>query len=286
MQPQMATEKTKPTINISGRLTSLERPLIMGILNLTPDSFYKASRCEAKEQIAARARAIVEQGGDIIDAGAYSSRPGAGFVSEKEETERLCRGLEIIRETYPDIPVSVDTFRAGVADRAIKEFGAAMVNDISGGTDPHMFETVAANKVPYVLMHMRGTPETMQELAGYRHITAEIIKYFSRKTALLHQLGVNDIILDPGFGFAKDLDDNYRLLRDLPEFAPFGMPLLVGISRKSMIYRLLGTTPEESLNGTTALNMLALTKGADILRVHDVKECAETIKLFLKTNGK
>lgn len=282
----MATGRTKPTLNIAGRLVSLERPLIMGILNLTPDSFYKASRCEEKGRIAARAREIVEQGGDIIDAGAYSSRPGAGFVSEKEETERLCRGLEIIRGIYPDVPVSVDTFRASVADRAIKEFGAAIINDITGGEDPAMYGTAAANKVPYVLMHMRGTPETMQNYTGYGNITAEIIKYFSQKTAHLRSAGVNDIILDPGFGFAKELDDNYRLLGGLHEFAPFGMPLLVGISRKSMIYRLLGTTPEESLNGTTALNMLALMKGADILRVHDVRECAQTIKLFLKTNGK
>lgn len=281
----MAKESTKPTLNISGKLTSLERPLVMGILNLTPDSFYQKSRCRDREQIAARAKEIVEQGGDIIDVGAYSSRPGANHVSETEETRRLCFGLEIIRELYPDIPLSIDTFRAKAAKTAIKEFGAAIINDITGGGDPEMYETAAEYHLPYVLMHMRGTPETMQQYTEYTDITAEIIKYFSQKTAELHSAGVNDIILDPGFGFAKGIDDNYRLLNELHEFTPFGMPILVGISRKSMIYKLLETTPVESLNGTTALNMLALTKGADILRVHDVKECVETVKLFQKTNS-
>lgn len=282
----MATETTTLTLNIAGKLISLKRPLIMGILNLTPDSFYAESRCEGRERIAARAREIVEQGGDIIDAGAYSSRPGATDVTEEEETKRLCEGLGIIREIYPDIPVSIDTFRAGVARKAIEEFGAAIINDISGGADPAMYSTAAKFHTPYILMHMRGTPDTMQLHTQYGNITAEIIKYFSEKIARLHAVGVNDIILDPGFGFAKELDDNYRLLNELHEFTPFGMPILAGISRKSMIYRLLGTTPGESLNGTTAANMLALTKGANILRVHDVRECAETIKIFQKTNGK
>lgn len=282
----MATGNTKPALNIAGRLTSLERPLIMGILNLTPDSFYKESRCEGKERIAARAREIIEQGGDIIDVGAYSSRPGASDVPATEEIKRLCDGLETIREIFPDVTVSIDTFRADVARKAMDEFGAAIINDISGGCDPTMYETAAKYQVPYILMHMRGTPDTMQQYTRYDNITAEIIKYFSEKIAMLHSAGVNDIILDPGFGFAKEMDDNYRLLNELQDFAPFGMPLLVGVSRKSMIYSLLGTTPEESLNGTTALNMLALMKGADILRVHDVRECVETVKIFQKTKGK
>lgn len=282
----MATGNTKPALNIAGRLTSLERPLIMGILNLTPDSFYKESRCEGKERIAARAREIIEQGGDIIDVGAYSSRPGASDVPATEEIKRLCDGLETIREIFPDVTVSIDTFRADVARKAMDEFGAAIINDISGGCDPTMYETAAKYQVPYILMHMRGTPDTMQQYTRYDNITAEIIKYFSEKIAMLHSAGVNDIILDPGFGFAKEMDDNYRLLNELQDFAPFGMPLLVGVSRKSMIYSLLGTTPEESLNGTTAPNMLALMKGADILRVHDVRECVETVKIFQKTKGK
>lgn len=273
------------TINIKGELVLLDKPLIMGILNITPDSFYTKSRYNETDTIAARAKEIVSEGGDIIDIGAYSSRPGAKDVSEEEELERLSKGLNIIRNIFPGIPISVDTFRATIAKEAVEKFGADIINDISGGADPEMFCTVAKLGVPYILMHMRGTPETMQNMTDYENITADMIKYFSGKIAALHKLGVNDVVLDPGFGFAKNLEDNYRLIKELGDFKPFGLPLLAGVSRKSMIYKLLGITPEESLNGTTALNMLALTKGADILRVHDVKECAEVVKIFMKTNS-
>ncbi|MEG1998702.1 MAG: dihydropteroate synthase, partial [Bacteroidales bacterium] len=228
---------------------------------------------------------IISQGGDIIDIGAYSSRPNAEEITEKEELRRLREGLETIRSTFPDITISVDTFRSTIAKEVVEKFNVNIINDISGGLDPAMFSIVAKLGIPYILMHMRGTPGTMQNMTYYENITADIIKYFSKKINALHQAGINDIILDPGFGFAKNLEDNYRLMRELRDLKPFGLPILAGISRKSMIYQLLHSTPEDSLNGTTALNMMALTKGADILRVHDVKECVETIKIFMQTNS-
>lgn len=272
------------SLNLGGELVSLSRPLVMGILNVTPDSFYAESRTPAPEQIEARVRQIVDEGADIIDIGAYSSRAQADDIAPDEEMRRLASGLEIIRKLYPQAHVSVDTFRADVASRCVREYGVQMVNDISGGElDPRMFETVAELKVPYILMHMKGTPQTMMQQTHYDHLIAEMLYYFAERIARLESLGVNDIIIDPGFGFSKTLDDNYRLMNRLDEFARMGRPLLVGISRKSMIYKLLGTSPDESLNGTTVLNTLALLGGAHILRVHDVKEAVETVKIVSKT---
>ena len=272
------------SLNLGGELVSLSRPLVMGILNVTPDSFYAGSRTPAPEQIEARVHQIVDEGADIIDIGAYSSRPQADDIAPDEEMRRLASGLEIIRKLYPQAHVSVDTFRADVASRCVREYGVQMVNDISGGElDPRMFETVADLKVPYILMHMKGTPQTMMQQTHYDHLIAEMLYYFAERIARLESLGVNDIIIDPGFGFSKTLDDNYRLMNRLDEFARIGLPLLVGISRKSMIYKLLGSTPDESLNGTTVLNTLALLGGAHILRVHDVKAAVETVNLVSKT---
>lgn len=272
------------SLNLGGELVSLSRPLVMGILNVTPDSFYAGSRTPAPEQIEARVRQIVDEGADIIDIGAYSSRSQADDIAPDEEMRRLASGLKIIRKLYPQAHVSVDTFRADVASRCVREYGIQMVNDISGGElDPRMFETVAELKVPYILMHMKGTPQTMMQQTHYDHLIAEMLYYFAERIARLESLGVNDIIIDPGFGFSKTLDDNYRLMNRLDEFVRMGRPLLVGISRKSMIYKLLGTSPDESLNGTTVLNTLALLGGAHILRVHDVKEAVETVKIVSKT---
>lgn len=269
------------TINIQGELVSLNRPLVMGILNITPDSFYESSRCIDVSKAVERAGQIIEEGGDIIDVGAYSSRPGAEDVSEEEEIERLKSVLPIIRKKYPNAIISVDTFRSGVARFAVTECGADIINDITGGEgDEKMFATVAELRVPYILMHMRGTPQTMQLQTDYDNIITDIIAYFSKKVDELHQLGVNDIILDPGIGFAKSLEQNYNIIKNLTDIAQIKLPLLVGVSRKSMIYKLLNTSPSEALIGTVALNTMALTKGANILRVHDVKECVETVKIF------
>ena len=269
------------TINIRGDLVSLKRPLVMGILNITPDSFYESSRCIDVAKAIERAGQIIEEGGDIVDVGAYSSRPGAEDVSEVEEIERLKSVLPIIREKYPNAIISVDTFRSSVARFAVVECGADIINDITGGEgDEKMFATVAELRVPYILMHMRGTPQTMQLQTDYDNIITDIIAYFSKKVDELHQLGVNDIVLDPGLGFAKSLEQNYNIIKNLTDIAQIKLPLLVGVSRKSMIYKLLNTTPSEALIGTVALNTMALTKGANILRVHDVKECVETVKIF------
>ena len=269
------------TINIRGKLVSLERPLVMGILNITPDSFYESSRCIDTGKALERARQIIDEGGDIIDIGAYSSRPGAEDVSIDEEIARLRSVLPLIREQFPNAIISVDTFRSEVARYVVEECGADIINDIMGGEgDNDMFETVAQLKVPYVLMHMRGTPQTMQNNINYDNVLVEMIAYFSEKIEKLRLLGVNDVVLDPGFGFAKSLEQNYNIMKNLTDIAQFNLPLLVGVSRKSMIYRPLNISPDESLTGTVALNTIALAKGADILRVHDVKECVETIKIF------
>lgn len=274
---------TKPlsyTINVRGQLLDLSSPCVMGILNVTPDSFYAESRKQSDEEILRRADEILEQGATIIDIGAYSSRPGANEVSPEEETERLTHALSIIRKAHPDAIISIDTFRASVAETCVRDFGADIINDISGGElDKDMFQTVARLQVPYILMHMKGTPQNMQQDTHYDNLLADILQYFGRKIDELHELGVNDIILDPGYGFAKTLEQNYQLLREQESLLQFGLPLLVGISRKSMIYRLLGTTPQEALNGTSVLNTIALTKGANILRVHDVREAMETIAI-------
>lgn len=275
---------THYTLNLGGQLLSLATPRVMGILNVTPDSFYDGSRCPEKAEITERVHTIVREGADIIDIGGYSSRPHAADISPDEEMRRLSVGLEIIRKHYPDAFVSVDTFRAEVARRCVEEYGVQIINDISGGElDLKMFETAADLHVPYILMHMRGTPDTMMTLTDYDNLISDMLYYFSERIARLESLGVNDIIIDPGFGFSKTLDDNYLLMKHLDEFARIGLPLLVGVSRKSMIYKYFGTTPAESLNGTTALNVLALLGGANILRVHDVREAVEAVRIVCKT---
>lgn len=268
------------TLNVQGRLLDLSVPQVMGILNVTPDSFYAASRTEQEESIRNRVRQIVAEGGSMIDVGAYSSRPGADEVSVAEEMERLRRGMKIVRTEAPQAVVSVDTFRADVAKMAVEELGADIINDIAGGElDRAMFPTVAKLGVPYILMHMKGTPQTMQEAPHYDNLMKEIMLYFAEKIQQLRNLGQKDIILDPGYGFAKTLDHNYELLRHQDMLHIFELPLLVGLSRKSMIYRQLNITPDEALNGTTVLNTIALMKGTNILRVHDVKEAVEVVKL-------
>ena len=271
------------TLNVRGHLLDLSEPQVMGILNVTPDSFYAESRMKTEEAIRRRVRKIVEEGGSMIDVGAYSSRPGADDVSADEEIARLKRGMKIVREEAPEIPVSVDTFRADVAKMCIEELGADSINDISGGElDKEMFHTVAKLGVPYILMHMKGTPQTMQEAPHYDDLMKEVMLYFSEKIQQLRDLGQKDIILDPGYGFAKTLDHNYELLVHQEMLSIFELPLLVGVSRKTMIYKLLGCTPDEALNGTTALNTIALQKGASILRVHDVKEAVEVVRIVTK----
>ena len=267
-------------LNIKGNLVSLDTPVVMGILNVTPDSFYAASRQRGETDIERRIETILSEGGAWIDVGGYSSRPDAEDVSPEEEMRRLEPALRLLRDRYPEVPVSLDTFRAEVARWGVEEYGAALINDISGGElDEAMFRTVAGLRVPYLLMHMRGTPRTMQRHTDYADLMEEVMLYFARKVRELRLLGVNDIILDPGFGFSKTLEQNYRLMRHLEEFAVFELPLLVGVSRKSMIYRLLDATPEESLNGTTVLNTFALLHGADILRVHDVRQAVEAVRI-------
>ena len=272
------------TINVSGRLIDLAEPHIMGILNITPDSFYSDSRKLTEESIRLQVRKIVDEGGQMIDLGAYSSRPGADEVSVSEEMERLRKGMKVLREEAPDIPVSIDTFRADVAKMCVEELGADIINDISGGElDSKMFSTVARLGVPYVLMHMKGTPQNMQQEAHYENLMKEIMLYFAEKVQRLRDLGQKDIILDPGYGFAKTIDHNYELLQHQEMLKIFELPILVGLSRKSMVYNLLESTPQQALNGTSVLHTLALLRGANILRVHDVKACAEVIKIVQKT---
>ena len=269
------------TINVSGTLLPLSTPKVMGILNVTPDSFFSGSRKQTEEEIRGRVSEIVSEGGDFIDIGAYSSRSGADDVSPEEEMSRLRTGMRIVRELAPDIPVSVDTFRADVAKMSVEELGVNIINDISGGElDPEMFPTVAKLGVPYILMHMKGTPQTMQQSPHYDDIVKEVTLYFAEKVQRLRDLGQKDIILDPGYGFAKSLEHNYQLLSHQEMLQVFDLPILVGVSRKSMIYKLPGATPQEALNGTTVLHTIALTKGASILRVHDVKEASECIKIL------
>lgn len=268
------------SIRVNDRLLSLETPQVMGILNLTPDSFYSGCRAQAEEEVAARIRQIRDEGASIIDVGAYSSRSGAEHIPAHEEMERLRRGLVQIHREWPEAIVSVDTFRAEVAEWCVGEEGVAIINDISGGEmDEAMFPTVARLGVPYILMHMQGTPQTMQTNPKYEDLVPEVFAYLAQRVERLRTLGVKDIILDPGFGFGKTLDHNYELLGRLQEFRLFDLPLLVGVSRKSMIYRFLGGTPQTSLNGTTILNTVALLKGAHILRVHDVREAVEVVRL-------
>ncbi len=256
---------------------------MMAILNITPDSFYAASRRggAGDDEIARAVDAMAEQCAGIIDIGGYSSRPGAADVSADEEFERVARGLEIIRRRHPDMVVSVDTFRAEVAARAVAEFGECVVNDISAGSlDAGMIPAVARMGVPYIAMHMRGTPSTMQQHTDYEDITRDVKEYFRDKLKELHEAGVRDVILDPGFGFAKTVEQNYELLGRLHELCAMGYPVLSGVSRKTMIYKVLGCGPEGTLTGTTALNWESLRQGAKIVRVHDVKEAAEVVKIY------
>lgn len=278
---KMGEDMAALTLNIRGELMSLEHPVVMGILNVTPDSFYAASRAEDESAIRLRIERILHEGGTMVDIGGCSTRPGSTEPTMEEEWQRLLPALEILKSHYPEVTVSVDTYRAEIAKRSVEDYGVAIVNDISGGMiDPKMFSTVASLHVPYILMHIKGTPATMQQHCDYDDLMEEILLYFAAKIRQLRQLGVNDIILDPGFGFAKTLDQNYKLMAHLLEFSTFRLPLLVGISRKSMITRLLGITAEESLNATTVLNTFALLGGADILRVHDVKAAVEAVKII------
>lgn len=271
------------TINVGGKLLDLGEPQVMGILNVTPDSFYGKSRKQSDEEIAARVRSVLQEGGSMIDIGAYSTRSGAADVPVETEMSRLRHGLGILRREAPDAIVSVDTFRADVARMCVEEYGVQIVNDISGGElDDRMFDTVARLGVPYILMHIKGNPQNMQDNPQYDDLMCEMLVYFGSKVQRLHEMGVKDIILDPGFGFAKTLDHNYELMNRMEDLKVLGLPLLVGVSRKSMIYRLLGTSPDEALNGTTALHAMSLLKGASILRVHDVREAVETVEIVKK----
>ena len=271
------------SINVRGKLLDLSEPQIMGILNVTPDSFYSGSRKQTDAEIRDRVEQIIGEGGQMIDIGAYSSRPGADDVSPEEEMRRLKMGMKIVREIATDIPVSVDTFRADVARMCVEELGVDIINDISGGElDKDMFATVAKLGVPYILMHMKGNPQNMQNNPHYDDLMKEILLYFAEKVQQLRDLGQKDIIVDPGFGFAKTVEHNYELMNHMDELKVFELPILSGISRKSMIYKLLGTSPLEALNGTTVLNTISLLKGASILRVHDVKEARE-VAIMVKT---
>ena len=277
-------------LKVEGTIHTLSTPWVMGILNITPDSFYKESRITKPLEAVERAEQMLSQGAKIIDIGGYSSRPGASPVSQEEEWNRLQNVIPAVRGLTDKIPgtfISVDTFRASVAEKAI-DAGAHMVNDISGGNlDNKMHKVVAKLKCPYILMHMQGDPNTMQDNPSYRHITQDIVKFFSERLPKLHDMGIHDTIVDVGFGFGKTLEHNYQLLRELHAFQLLGRPILTGISRKSMVYKALNNTAEESLNGSTALHMAALLQGSNILRVHDVKEAHETITLFtqLMPNG-
>lgn len=267
------------TINCKGKLISLETPKVMGILNCTPDSFFDGGKYKNEIEILSQVEKMLTDGATFVDVGAYSSRPNAKFVSEEEEISRLLPVVELILKNFPETIISIDTFRSKVAKKSI-EIGAAIINDISAGNlDNKMMETVSKLQVPYIMMHMKGTPQTMQSLSNYESIIKEVLFYFSEKIALARSFGINDLIVDMGFGFAKTIDQNYEIMKQLELFQMLELPVLVGISRKSLIYKTLETTAENSLNGTTFLNSIALQKGAKILRVHDVKEAVECIVL-------
>ena len=273
--------RKKETINAGGKLIDLGTPKVMGIINLTPDSFYAGSRKPLFADALLQANKMLKDGADFLDIGAYSSRPGADDISMQEEIDRLLPVIELIAANHPDAILSVDTFRAQVAEAAIKA-GAHIINDISGGQlDENMFATVARLQVPYILMHMKGTPQNMTQMAQYEDIFTEVLDYFAERCHQLNQLGVHDIIIDPGFGFAKKPEQSYVLMSRLQDFNILQLPILAGVSRKRMVYSVTGGTPEDALNGTTALNTIALTKGANILRVHDVKEAVEAVKIFM-----
>lgn len=275
-------------INVRGNLIDLSVPRVMGIINVTPDSFFSGSRAESEGEIIGKAAKMLEEGADFLDIGGWSSRPGAGEITPEEEMKRVINAVRAVSSEFPGAIISVDTYRSEIAERAILEYGAAIINDIAAGeADRLMFQTVARLKVPYIMMHMQGKPETMQVNPVYEDITSEIIRWFGERIARLKAMGVSDIIIDPGFGFGKNIRHNFELLKHLRDFSITGLPLLAGVSRKSMIWKTLGITPEEALNGTTVLNTVALLAGADILRVHDVKEAVQAVKLVhsIKNSG-
>lgn len=268
------------SLNLKGRLVTIDRPWVMGIINITPDSFYSDSRVADERMLVERIHTMVADGADVLDVGACSTRPGSESVDARGEMERLQWALAVIRREMPDVILSVDTYRAEVARRCVEEWGADIINDISGGTiDKAMFSTIAGLQVPYVLMHMRGTPETMASMTDYENVSADVLEWMARRIDELRQLGVADVIADPGFGFAKTMEQNFQLLARLDAFHALNAPLLVGVSRKRMIYMPLDCGPNEALNGTTVINTLALQQGAHILRVHDVKAAVEAVKL-------
>ncbi|TLV02640.1 dihydropteroate synthase [Dyadobacter luticola] len=272
---------SKKTLNIRGRLFDLSTPVVMGILNITPDSFYEGSRVGSQDQLVEKAGTMIAEGATMIDVGGYSTRPGAAAINTDEEIERVESAIEPLNKFFPELIISVDTFRSMVAERAVLK-GAAIINDVSGGTlDDEMFQIAAKLKVPYILMHMRGTPETMNQLTDYQHLVSDILKDLQQKILALKNAGVADVIIDPGFGFAKTIQQNFELMRHLSEFGLLNYPVLAGISRKKTIYKTLEISADEALNGTTVLNTLALEQGASILRVHDVKPAVEAIKLWM-----
>jgi len=274
----------KSILNIKGEIIDLSIPKVMGILNTTPDSFYDGGRYNSIEKLRNRIDNMINEGVDFIDIGAYSSRPGADIINENEEWERLYPVLNMLLKNYSDIIISIDTYRAEIAKRAVNDYGVGIVNDISAGEmDNGMFEIVAELNVPYIIMHMQGNPQNMQNSPEYKNVTKEVISRLAAKVEILKKIGVNDVIIDPGFGFGKSIEHNFELLNNLEAFSFFQLPVLVGLSRKSMVYKLLNNTPDGSLNGTTVLNTIALIKGANILRVHDVLEAKEIVTLYLKT---
>lgn len=270
---------TNKTLNLGGRLLSLKKPAIMGILNVTPDSFFDGDRFTNEKEILSQVEKMITEGATFVDVGGYSTRPGAEEITIEEERKRVLGAIKPILKKFPETFISIDTFRSEVANAAVGE-GAVMINDISGGSlDPKMFATVAQHQVPFILMHMRGNPKTMTTLTDYQNPVKEIMDYFHQKLNYLSQYNLSDIIIDPGFGFAKTIAQNFELLNHLEYFNHLEKPLLVGLSRKSMIWKTLQSSPEEALNGTTSLNTIALLKGANILRVHDVKEAREVVQL-------
>jgi dihydropteroate synthase len=277
----MMMQVSKKTLNIRGRLMDLSTPVVMGILNITPDSFYAGSRICSVDELVDKAGRMQNEGAGILDVGGYSTRPGAKEISLEEEADRVESAIEPLNKYFPELILSVDTFRSSVASRAVSK-GAHMINDVSGGMlDEKMFDVAAALKVPYILMHMRGTPQTMSQLTNYNQLIPDILKDLKEKVDVLWEKGVADIIIDPGFGFAKTIAQNFELMKNLDAFHLLGYPLLVGISRKATIYKTLNITADEALNGTTVLNTLALQHGASIIRVHDVKPAAEVVKLWI-----
>lgn len=272
-------------INCKGNLISVSSPIVMGILNITPDSFFDGGKYESQNEIIKRTELILSEGGQIIDIGAYSSRPGAKNITIEEEIKRVDNALSVIKKHFPEVCISLDTFRSEVVEFAVKNYGIDIVNDIySGKASKNMFEIISKNNLVYIMMHMQGSPQNMQNNPNYNDVVLDIINFFSERIKKATLLGINDIIIDPGFGFGKTIEHNYEIINRLNEFSILNLPLLIGVSRKSMIYKLLNTTAENSLPGTIALNAICLQKGANILRVHDVKEAVEVVKIVQKTN--